>query len=92
MKIDSSFKPVTPLPNARPQARPAGEQAVAAAQVNLSALSGALQGGEKPPVNTARIQEIKDAITQGKFKINPEAIADRLLDTARDLINSQRRT
>jgi hypothetical protein len=26
----------------------------------------------------------------GRFKINPEAIAGRLLDSARDLVNSQR--
>ena len=57
--------------------------------VSLSSLSGTLQSNEKPPVNSARIQEIKQAISQGRFKINPEAIADRLIETARDLVNSQ---
>jgi negative regulator of flagellin synthesis FlgM len=50
-----------------------------------------MQGNEKPPVNTARIQEIKAAISEGRFKINPEAIADSLIETARDLVNSQRK-
>ena len=42
---------------------------------------------EQQPVNTARIQEIKQAISEGRFKINPEAIADRLLESARDLVS-----
>ena len=46
---------------------------------------------ETPPVNSARIQEIKDAISQGRFRINPEAIASGLIETARDLVNSQRK-
>jgi len=30
-------------------------------------------------VNTARVQEIKQAISEGNFQINPEVVADRLL-------------
>jgi negative regulator of flagellin synthesis FlgM len=59
--------------------------------VSLSTLAGTLQSSEKPPVNSARIQEIKDAISQGRFKINPEAIASGLIESARDLVNSQRK-
>ena len=47
-----------------------------------------LRGTEQQPVNTARIQEIKQAIAEGRFKIHPEAIADRLLESARDLVNT----
>ena len=50
-----------------------------------------MQGTEKPPVNAARIQEIKEAIAQGRFKVNPEAIADGLIQSARDLLDSQRK-
>jgi negative regulator of flagellin synthesis FlgM len=50
-------------------------------------LAGNLHGMEQQPVNTARIQEIKQAISEGRFKINPEAIADRLLESARDLVS-----
>lgn len=91
MKIDNSFKASTVPLASRPQARPTAEQGSSADQVSLSPMAGALQGNERPPVNSARIQEIKEAISQGKFKINPEAIAERLIDTARDLVNSQRR-
>ena len=65
--------------------------APAADAVSLSALAGSLQAKEQMPVNAARVQEIKEAIAQGKFKINPEAIAGSLIETARDLLNSQRK-
>jgi negative regulator of flagellin synthesis FlgM len=43
-------------------------------------------------VNTAHIQEIKQAISEGNFRINPEAIADRLLDTVKELMQSKKDT
>ena len=92
MKIDSPFKPNTaPVSNRATTPRANANPAPSTEAVSLSALSSTLQGGEKPPVNAARIQEIKDAISQGRFKINPEAIADGLIETARDLVNSQRK-
>lgn len=42
------------------------------------------------PVNRVRIQEIKQAISEGNFKINPEVIADRLLETVKELIQSKK--
>lgn len=92
MKIDSPFKSSTaPLANrtVAPRANPTPAPSTEA--VSLSNVAGALQVGEKPPVNSARIQEIKTAISEGRFKINPEAIADSLIETARDLVNSQRK-
>lgn len=40
--------------------------------------------------NTARVQEIKQAISEGNFKINPEVVADRLLETVKELIQSKK--
>lgn len=92
MKIDNSFKSVTPTVAPRVQPKTAQENASTVAEaVSLSPLAGTLQASEKAPVNSARVQEIKEAIAQGKFKINPEAIAEKLLDTARELVTSQRR-
>lgn len=91
MKIDSSFKPTSAPLAARQTPKSPAESPSAAETVSLSSLASTMQGSEKPPVNAARLQEIKDAIAQGRFKINPEAIAGRLIDTARDLINTQRR-
>mgnify|MGYP000214506280 CR=1 FL=1 len=91
MKIDSTYKP-GPAPTApRPAARPAHEPASTGESVSLSQLAGVMQSTDKPPVNAARIQEIKDAISQGRFKVNPEAIADGLIQSARDLLDSQRK-
>jgi negative regulator of flagellin synthesis FlgM len=89
MKIDSAYP--TPTANLAPkgqstQQKPAASASTAA--VSLSPLAGSLRGGETPPVNTARIQEIKQAIAEGRFKINPEAIADRLIESARDLVGA----
>jgi negative regulator of flagellin synthesis FlgM len=42
-----------------------------------------------PVVNQAQVNEIKQAIASGKFKVNPEVVADRLLDTVRELINNK---
>jgi negative regulator of flagellin synthesis FlgM len=41
-------------------------------------------------VNTARVQEIKQAISEGNFQINPEVVADRLLETVKELIQSRK--
>ena len=43
-----------------------------------------------PTVNTARVEEIKQAISEGNFKINPEVVADRLLETVKELIQSKK--
>lgn len=40
--------------------------------------------------STARVQEIKQAISEGNFQINPEVIADRLLKTVKELIQSKK--
>ena len=90
MKIDSSYKPATagPAPKAA-SPQPAATPAPARDAVSLSHLAGSLHSGEQSSVNSARIQEIKQAISEGRFKINPEAIADRLIESARDLLNSQ---
>lgn len=91
MKIDSSYTPTTtslaPKGPAAQKTSPAGATTEA---VSLSPLVGSLRGGEAPPVNSTRIQEIKQAIAEGRFKINPEAIADRLIESARDLVSANR--
>lgn len=90
MKIDNAYKPnLAPVANRSAPAANVSAQPDSEA-VSLSSLASTLQGGEKPPVNAARIQEIKEAISQGRFKINPEAIADGLIDSARDLISTRR--
>lgn len=42
-----------------------------------------------PVVNAAKVAEIRQAIAEGRFKVNSEAVADRLLETVRDLIGDR---
>ncbi len=37
-------------------------------------------------IDAAKISEIKLAISEGRFKVNPEVVADRLLESVRELI------
>lgn len=101
MKIDNANIPKanTPPNAARTQqaAKAPAEQAQAAAlkpetvAVQLSAMATQLKTDAQAPVDKAKVQEIKQAIAEGRFSINPEAIADRLIDSARELLAGQRR-
>jgi negative regulator of flagellin synthesis FlgM len=64
-------------------------------RVEVSSLGAQLAGIEAslanlPVVDSQRVAEIKQAISDGRFKVNPDVIADRLLETVRELIQSQR--
>lgn len=64
--------------------------------VELSPLAAQLQAIEArladvPIVDTARVEEIKTAIADGKFTVDTGRIADRLIETARELVNAHRR-
>ncbi len=54
----------------------------------LQAIQGQLASGEV--VDAQRVAEIRQAIAQGKFQINPDAIADKLIESVRELLQGQR--
>ncbi len=59
--------------------------------VQLSPLSSSLQSIEQgfsstPVVDPAHVAAIKQAIASGQFKVDAGKVADRLLQTAQDLI------
>jgi negative regulator of flagellin synthesis FlgM len=61
--------------------------APASAQVELSATASLLsQGGTDPTFDAAKVERIAQAIKDGKFKVNPEAIADKLIANAQELL------
>lgn len=91
MKINSSSFASPPLRTATAAQKTAENFTRVSDEVILSSSSPMAQGVERPPVNAAKIQEIKEAISQGRFRINPESIADGLIETAKDLVNSQRK-
>jgi negative regulator of flagellin synthesis FlgM len=64
-------------------------------KVNLSPLSNRLKEAEAslkdlPVVDKAKVDEIKQAIAEGKFKVNAEVVADRLIDTVKELLSSRK--
>lgn len=64
-------------------------------RVDLSPLGAQLAGIEAsladvPVVDLQRVQEIKLAISEGRFKVNPDVIADKLLETVKELIQAQK--
>ena len=92
MKIDSNFKPstVANTPAAVPRAAP--PKATPAAEVHLSEAAARLASrDDSAAVDSARIEEIKSAMSEGRFKIDAGVIADSLIATARELIDSRRK-
>ena len=100
MKIDGSIKPLggTSAKEGTARATVGGKASTKAPlsqdRVEITSVSAQLQtmGSSQdnvPVVDTARVEAIKQAISEGRFKINPEAIADRLIATAKDLIHSR---
>jgi negative regulator of flagellin synthesis FlgM len=41
---------------------------------------------DTPVVDSARVTEIRRAIAEGSFKVNPDMVADKLIQTARELM------
>ncbi len=61
-------------------------------EVQLSSLASQLLTTEsEAPFDVSKVAEIKQAIAEGKFSINADAIADRLIVSAKELISSQQR-
>jgi negative regulator of flagellin synthesis FlgM len=63
-------------------------------KVDLSSLSASLQEAsaaiaDTPVMDAARVAEIKQAISEGRFQVNPERIADGLLDSVRQMLGRQ---
>lgn len=94
MKIDSITNRPVAGDTAKAAARPAAGKSQAAGvprdAVRLSDASTRLAGGSEASVDMARVQEIRQAIADGRFQINASAIADNLIATARDLVQQRR--
>ncbi len=92
MKIESSTKPVGDLRLKEPPVSTANKAASATSnEVQLSTLSTQLSASDgEQSFDAARVSEIKQAISDGRFTINAGAIADRLIASAKELVDSQR--
>jgi negative regulator of flagellin synthesis FlgM len=90
MKIEQSTQP-TSTQLVKETRGPSVKKAEGASEeVELSSLASQLLGsGDELPFDAARVAEIKQAISEGKFSINADAIADRLIASARELVGSR---
>jgi negative regulator of flagellin synthesis FlgM len=66
----------------------------ASTNVSLGSTAAHLQSMESsmantPVVNAAKVAEIKQAISEGRFQVNTSVVADRLMATVRDLIGGK---
>lgn len=103
MKIDKPSKPLpsgptgiaarTPGSKNKPGTSAPAEQS-SSASVSLGSTAAQLRSMESsmantPVANASKVAEIKQAISDGRFKVNSELVADRLLETVRDLIRNK---
>jgi negative regulator of flagellin synthesis FlgM len=98
MKIDNSIKGLSPRPGSAPS-RPvdsagkgpeaAGLQVELSATAKLQQSSGVAASGGA--FNAERVAEIRQAISEGRFQVNPEKIADGLVDSVREMLSQRRR-
>jgi negative regulator of flagellin synthesis FlgM len=101
MKIDNSIKTVGKIAGesvtgkgARAEsaiAKPGPGASVATSGLSseLRALGAQMSGGEV--VDAARVSKIKQAMSEGRFKVNPDVVADRLLETVREMLSTYKR-
>lgn len=100
MKIDNSLKSIGGVPapddrSGKAQPNKDGSATSKGVSVDISPLSAQIQAiearlGTGEAVDAARVAEIKQAISEGRFKVNPEVVADRLLATVKELIAAYR--
>ena len=103
MKIEKSSKPLPAPPGADGQTRAPASKSADSAQsaapsgtsVHLGATAAQLHGMESsmansPLVNAAKVAEIKQAISEGRFQVNSSIVADSLIKTVTDLIGSNK--
>lgn len=102
MKIDNSVKSVSQTKATQASKKKSGAAGAKGAsssgsseKVDINPLSSQLQALESSleqvdVVDTARVEAIKQAISEGRFKVNPDIIADRLISTVKEMVLSRK--
>lgn len=99
MKIEGSYKGTAPAGDVKargPQERVAKPGAESGSKVDVSSLGARLQQLEGaianvPEVDAAKVGELKQAISEGRFRVNPDKVADGLLESVRQMLQAQPR-
>ena len=72
------------------QARPAQPGVTVSLSASASALQGVGSGGSEV-FNSEKVEAMKAAIADGSFKVNAEAIADKMLSNAAEMLSGSAR-
>lgn len=100
MKIGNpSDKPVNGAGSAKTEA-PAGTKTTGktasldggvseSSKVTLSNTAANLLSGADPTFDANKVSKVKASIDDGSYKVNPEAIADKLIANSRELLERQ---
>lgn len=102
MKIDKTGKSLPPSKVGESATRPAAARAPGtppavpqadSTSVHLGSTTAQLRALESamastPVVDAHKVAEIKQAIREGRFQVNADVVADKLIDTVRELIRS----
>lgn len=101
MKIDNTLKPTSSV-SSESKTRATRDSSPSSAtpgdsRVQLSSLSDRMQQieqviGQTPVVDNAKVDEIKTAISEGRFSVNPDKVADGLIDSVRQMLAAQPRS
>lgn len=81
-------KPPGPVPaDRKAEAAPTKSPPVPSTEVALSsAAKGLTEGAADPTFDSAKVERIATAIREGKFTVNAEVIADKLIVNAEELL------
>lgn len=99
VKIEGTSKGLLPPQTGESRTRPPPQQPATsgspASTVEISSMSPSLARAEAsmastPVVNQARVDEIRQAIQDGRFKIDANRIADGLLDSVREMLGREK--
>lgn len=101
MKIDNSAKNIGSAPSPT-RSRVSGNRPATAGVKTASASTGqsttvvsttlnAVSGSEAA-FNSQKVAEIRQAISEGRFQINPERIADGLINSVREMLDRNSRS
>ena len=97
MKIEKTSSPPPAIPSSKARASSTKDPSTpsSSTSVNLGTTSAQLRelegsGANSSPGNAARIAEIKQAISEGRFQVNSGAVADSLIQSVSDLISAQK--
>ena len=90
MKIDDSTGKLPPLPPAGGRTTVSTTEAPAPARktdkARLSGSAQTLSAADSPPIDAAKVEQVRAAIAAGDFKVDADRIADGVIASNRELL------